>query len=329
VTYDDYGDPNRLYSWETHPLTAYSKSSAVLLENFDIANVTLTDPSGGTIRVPFDFTWVKRPTTPSDSYEVALQPYKSTKQIYLGLLGYTDHLSTNNIPPEYWDNFPYDWFLRVHNPNGGFGRSSQTFSIYISGGENPHGIFGWVTDSGDRAAGIILELRLWDGSAHSTVAATTTTASGFYDFAGVASLENGQSYDVLYRNEDEESHLAYWVTHELTSYTAGSYSSLENFDIANVSLRTPLDLSTTNLPVSFEWLNDPDTRNSYEFILYSDDGDPNFTSGSLGNVGQYTLNVLPSGFNWDTSYAWGVIVHNLDDGSGSSFQTFRVTFSQQ
>jgi hypothetical protein len=93
-------------------------------------------------------------------------------------------------------------------------------------------------------------------------------------------------------------------------------------------LTSPADLSSASPPVAFSWVKrTATTDDSYEFYLYSNDSDPDYYSGPLGDVDQYTLDSLPAGFDWNTSYVWDVTVYNPAGGFGESFEIWAITFN--
>lgn len=194
------------------------------------------------------------------------------------------------------------------------------------------GIHGLVTEKGDPASGIDLELRFYNGSAWSTKAATVTNADGYFSFTGMPALGPDQLYYVLYLNVDDPNHLYIWGTRVLESYNAGAAVPIGNFDVANIELLTPAPGATTGLPATFTW----DRRSAvptdnYEFNLFDpDDGDPYFyTVPPLGYVSSYVLGGLPADFSPGVPYAWNMWVYGDEDleSGGISYWAYYVTFS--
>ena len=179
--------------------------------------------------------------------------------------------------------------------------------------------------------GVWLELRFYDGSAWSTSATTTTDSEGYYAFHSAPSLEPGQRYYVLYRNNaGTVGRLWVWGTRALTTYTAGSSVEIGNFDIADIILVSPPYGRAVALPYTFQWTPRPATpSDSYEFNLYDPtDLDPWFYSDPpLGYVGSFRLTGLPTGFSPKLQYAWEIWAYSPDGGSGISYEARLVTFS--
>ncbi|MBI5304356.1 MAG: DUF11 domain-containing protein [Chloroflexi bacterium] len=189
-------------------------------------------------------------------------------------------------------------------------------------------IYGYVTDNGTPAAGVPLELRFYDGSAWSTVATASTATDGKYTFFASA-LGSGQRYYVRYVNSAASTRLAYWGTRVLTSFAGTSDVAIGDFDIANITLVSPLSGNKVNVPATFSWGVRPATpTDSYEWNLF-DPTNPNLAASTvpLGYVGNFTLNSLPGGFVPNVTYGWYVGVYGPDGGYGMSYYYRRVSFA--
>jgi hypothetical protein len=196
--------------------------------------------------------------------------------------------------------------------------------------KSPVGFKGKVTMNGNPAAGVPVDLRLFDGTNSLTVATTTTTADGSYVFYNTAPLSSGQYYWVRFRNTTNPDQLSLWCTGIDTTYNATHMVTFETFDILNIYLTQPSPGSAVKLPVTFQWLPRPPTpTDSYEFNLFEyDTGNPSFYTEPLGYVDSYTLTSLPPGFNYNTLYCWGIVVYSPEGGYGSSYYCFGVTFNR-
>lgn len=192
------------------------------------------------------------------------------------------------------------------------------------------GIQGYTTDNGQPVGGIALELRRYSGGSWSSQGSTQTDSAGFFRFTP-PSLSSGQRYYVRYVNpENLTTRLAFWGTHELTSYSAGQTVYIGDFDVHNIELQTPAPGATVNVPTTFHWATRPATpSDSYEFDLFDyDDGDPYFyTEPPLGYVGACTLNHLPGRFAPGVQYAWGLAAYSPDGGIGLSYWVYGVIFA--
>jgi hypothetical protein len=191
------------------------------------------------------------------------------------------------------------------------------------------GICGRVSVNGDFTAGVLLELRFFDGANWNTIRTQNTDAGGNYAFTDAPSLAPGQFYYVRYRNYANISgRLWVWATPLISAYSAGGTVPLSNFDIADIQLLSPVN-GVAALPTTFQWVRRAVApSDTYEFNLYDpNDGDPYFyTAPPLGYVGTFTLNGLPPGFSTGTQYAWEIWAYSPDGGYGISFETRMIEF---
>jgi len=192
----------------------------------------------------------------------------------------------------------------------------------------PGGIFGRVTANLSPAAGVTLDLRLWDGSNSYTVLNTTTATDGTYKFTGAPSLASGQTYYVRYLNTaGTPGRLWNWLGPDITSYTAGTNAPGGDFDLADVPLGNPNTETPQALPVTFHWAMRNIASDRYEFeILDAERYEILWRSGDLGRVSSFTLTSLPPGINPGTVYGWDVRI-NSPQGLGLSYGTNFVAFT--
>ena len=192
------------------------------------------------------------------------------------------------------------------------------------------GLYGVVTEAGSPAAGIPLQVRFFNGAEWSTLASGNTALDGSYSFTDLPGLAPGQGYYVLYQNSGyETSRLWTWHTRGIEEFQFGTEVHMGDFDVANIPLYYPVDGDWSEPPVTFEWyVRSASPQDSYEFNLYDPyDGDPYFfTDPPLGYTYQYTLTSLPSGFRYNTLYAWEIWAYSPDGGFGVSYETWAVYF---
>lgn len=197
------------------------------------------------------------------------------------------------------------------------------------------GIYGTVTYNGNPQAGIYLALRYNDGSAWSTWGTVVTDSEGKYLFTGVPTLGSGEKYYVRfdngdYGNEDVTDYLSGWYSFLIETYSSGMYLNGGNFDIANVLQVSPDHGVSVSLPQTFTWTRrSATTDDSYTFNLFDyNDNDPWFETELLGYSDSYTLDSLPSGFNYDMEYGWLVIVYSPEGGYGLPYYARAITFTE-
>ncbi len=221
---------------------------------------------------------------------------------------------------------PGAYYFTVQALNAYGATASNTVEVQIGA------IRGRVTQGGQPAMTVALELRFYDGSGFSNKATTFTDSQGNYVFLQPPSLGPDQQYYVRYSNPgDNASRLAQWRSFTIFEYTAGSVTSGGDFDIQNVALRLPDPEATVGLPARFTWAMRNVPGDAYEFVLF-DPNNPNleYDSGNLGAVGSFTLSGLPSGFSFSKKYGWSVRVYNNprdEFNYGTAYFYRNVTFS--
>lgn len=174
------------------------------------------------------------------------------------------------------------------------------------------GIFGRVTHGGSPAAGVLLRVRFYNGSAYSTAAETTTDVNGDYRFTNVGSLGSGQHYYVLYPNvEQTSSRLFIWASFRINAYTTGTSAAGGDFDIKNVELAAPPNNTRVSLPATFRWNRRGIAGDGFAFQFFElDPGTRAWASANLGDVDGFTVTGLPSDARTGRDYGWSVIVYN-------------------
>lgn len=196
----------------------------------------------------------------------------------------------------------------------------------------PPGVGGRVTDKGAPAAGVLLQLRRFDGVQWTPAAETTTAADGAYLFPNAAGLGAGEMYYVLFPNaEGNVARLGAYGTARLYSYVAGTRVDMSPFDITNIPLRSPSSGVTVNLPATFAWDRRGVAGDSYAWELL----DPNsgisvYLGPQVGENEVYTLVTKPDDIALGVRYGWSVRVYGLprDEANFGVAHFYRsVTFS--
>ncbi len=193
------------------------------------------------------------------------------------------------------------------------------------------GLFGFVTDNGQPAPGVGLELVFFNGATWSVRATATTEADGYYSFPSAPSLSAGQAYYVRYDNPGNSARLAIWYTRLLEEYRAGTTMRIGSFDIANITLSAPASGAGVYVPVTFSWVPRPGSpSDSYALDIFElDDGEPEFYTPPLGYVSSYVVQDVPAGFVTGNRCGWFVLVHGSEDGLGISYYYRMVTFLER
>ncbi len=190
-----------------------------------------------------------------------------------------------------------------------------------------HGdIYGRITVNNQAPPEVLVVLQAYapSGGNEELVSVTTTDAQGNYHFRNVPSLPAGKLYHVVYGpNLFDSRFVRMWYGPDITSYQAGQTLPGGDFDIANVVLTNPPADASRALPVTFTWQKRAYAQDTYTFVL---------TDGSriwfvdLGNVGQYTMQSLPSGAAYHQTYYWYPMIKNGEDSYGIPYEARAITF---
>ena len=234
----------------------------------------------------------------------------------------------------------YYWQVRARNSSGFTGANNgqwwyfsigQKYRIYLPAVLNNQSLqlVGTVTDQGVPVNGTEVLLRYYNGSSWSTYSYTYTDSIGKYQFTTLPTLSAGQEYYVRWDNMTANpDQLWGWYCDHIDSTTTDPNAYICDFDIKNIVLLSPDSGSTVSLPQTFTWLTRTLTTDDYELNLADmSDGVPWWwTDPSLGYMGSYTLNSLPTGFSTGIQYGWWMWVYG-SNGYGESYYYRPVTFS--
>lgn len=189
-------------------------------------------------------------------------------------------------------------------------------------------IYGWVALAGQPAAGVTIELGLYEMENYiGALDQASTDQDGLYSFTVDAGLLGpGQSLGVRYENEAEaEGQLLYWRGYPFAPAAGATTHPGGDFDIADIVLVTPDTSDPLPLPIAFAWLpRDPAWApdDVYQLALawrVGDDTIAAFTSEDLLDD-HYLLGSLPEGFAYGQPMEWWVAVWGAY-GEGRSLST--------
>lgn len=226
-----------------------------------------------------------------------------------------------------WD---YIVWVCNYNPPGNFnGERPYTVAPATEGV-----IGGTVTTGGVPAGGINLTLRRCSNGSCANAGTTTTGADGSYRFTNAASLGDGESYGVGFRNWENgynESYLWYWYGPRITSYSSGANADGGSFDIVNVALAGPQGGATVGLPAEFSWISRGIPGESYSVSFYDVNTWSEVASSQPAEATSLTvgadLSVNGATLQANTPYNWTVFVVNgtWSQGYGESYYYRTVT----
>jgi hypothetical protein len=297
--------------------------------SFDIKNIYHLSPSRGAIvTLPATFCWSSR-NVPGDSYYFVLQQASGATPWEFLTSGANTCYTLNSLPTGFQFGIEYSWSIAVaNNQVDGYDYGLSHYYQEVTFQAGAGAIYGWVTYQGLAAPGIALDLRFYNGTAWSTAATASTDATGKYLFEGIPALSAGQKYYVRYGpNTSNSSYLYAWYGPDIVSYPGGSLVAGGDFDIANVALLSPAAGATVSFPATFTWQRRQLGGEGYRWLLFDPASSDGWTSGDLGDVGEYTLNGLPQGAVTGKVYGWYVEVYASPDSYGTSYFYREVTFS--
>ena len=124
--------PGRVSYWSPPCVTSYAAGTNRHVADFDIADVTLVSPpDGGTVSLPFTFSWIRRPATPSDSYSLYLYDPWTHAYWSSSALGYLGSYQLYGLPSGFTTGKGYLWGVDVSVP-GGSGWGSSYRERYVT-----------------------------------------------------------------------------------------------------------------------------------------------------------------------------------------------------
>jgi uncharacterized repeat protein (TIGR01451 family) len=178
---------------------------------------------------------------------------------------------------------------------------------------------GIVTVRSGAASGVSVELRQRTNSgADTSIATTTTDASGTYTFANTPSAPSDAFYYI--RFSGGAGMLATWYTFPII-YVNGSEFTVPSVELGDVQLSRPLADQPLSLPGQLAW-NSRSSGETYRLFIYAQGktDKPVLDSGSLGTGTSYDISEggLPDG-----KYEGIVQVRDAVAGYGQSQNRFR------
>jgi len=112
--------------WATAKVTSFTPGASVGAGNFDLADISLLAPNpGAVVSLPALFQWVRRPATPTDSYQLSLFDPNSNGGAFgqTNLLGYVNGINLTSVPSDFHSGTTYGWYVAVNSPGDGYGES--------------------------------------------------------------------------------------------------------------------------------------------------------------------------------------------------------------
>lgn len=162
-------------------------------------------------------------------------------------------------------------------------------------------------------------------SVENNVYTATTSATGDFVFAYPAMLQPGEHYYLRYINPTffgdpnayDVTRVSTWASYDLPSYVYDDVLAFPDINVANVDMN--LNALSVPVPHQFSWgRRVGDDTEEYDFLL-TDQAEAYYQTGPLGYVDHFDLDALPTGFDFDLPYIWGIHIVSQTAGEGYSF----------
>ena len=177
----------------------------------------------------------------------------------------------------------------------------------------------------------VVTLRLYGGLNDLAVLTTTTTITGYYEFANAPTPPEGWTYYIQFGpNDTEPAYLHYWLGGDIVNYQAGEVRSGGVFDIADVKLVAPAPDAVARLPLTFEWTPRDGSADEYRVHLVNTVTGQDTALDPVVGQGSATLaeaDAARLGLVYGQRYDWYVEVR-AGGGFGASFGVWEITFAR-
>ena len=186
----------------------------------------------------------------------------------------------------------------------------------------------------DPAPDQTVALRLYNAQNDVVVITTTTTITGYYQFANPPTPPDGWTYYVQYGpNDTNPAYVGYWVGPDIPNYQAGEALSGGVFDIADVKLVAPAPDAVERLPLVFTWTPRGVSLDVYQVHLVNPTTGQDSALDAVGDQGTATLTEADAArlrLEYGQRYFWYVSIQDGDvAGSfGASFGAWDITLAR-
>lgn len=123
---------SQLNYWQSPSVSKFSSNDSVVMDTFDISNVSLGAPAANAITaLPVTFQWSIRASSPTDSYLLVLTDSVTNASFSSPALGYVNSYTLTGLPAGFNAGDKMRWYLKVVAPNGGIGQSFEARTVTI------------------------------------------------------------------------------------------------------------------------------------------------------------------------------------------------------
>ncbi len=200
---------------------------------------------------------------------------------------------------------------------------------------NAVAVYGQMVANGAAAPGVSVSLRRYKGIGDVGVLTTTTSVTGFYQFANPPLPPTGWTYYVAFGpNTSNSTYVHSWASQDITPYTSTFTAPVNvgTINLADVPLLSPAPDATVSFPVTFRWTPRTTTTDNYYVYLREPGAAESLGPGyPVGYADSVTINdasfftELQPGHR----YEWFIVINDSRATSsyGRSFATRPITFS--
>ena len=195
-------------------------------------------------------------------------------------------------------------------------------------------VYGQMVANTAPAQGVSVSLRRYRGTANVGVLTTTTSVTGFYQFANPPLPPAGWTYYVAFGpNTANPAYLHDWASQDITPYTSTLTTPVNvgTINLADTPLLEPAPGATVGFPVTFRWTARTTPTDNYYLYLREPGAAESLGPGyPVGYADSVTL-ADPSFFGLQPghAYEWFIMVNDSRavNSYGRSFAVRPVTFS--
>jgi hypothetical protein len=166
---------------------------------------------------------------------------------------------------------------------------------------------------------------------------TLVVEEGRFEFRNPPPLAEGERYQVWWTNDFEHvdaatsEYLGRWWSRPIEHFGPGDEVDVGVFEVADLKLREICHDCGQSLPITFKWAMRPNRAENYLWSLFRGCGSiaaryGAYRTASLGHHAQYELASTPPGFRLNEKYCWYIFIDDGRNGTGWSFDDWRVTF---
>jgi len=297
----------RLTYAQSYAITTYA-GGRLSGGDLQVQNIYHSSPDhAATVSLPASFCWQTRGVS-GDTYFLVLEDAAQQRHWYAA--GSANCFQLNAMPEGFQYGQTYRWLIGVENEpadNYEWGLSYYYRDVVFQAGAAE--IYGHATQNRAALSGVRIDLDYFDGTTWSTPRQAYTDAAGKYSFANPPTLAAGQIYNATYRNPEKDvQRLAFCYKFFITDYSGGTVWG-GDFELKNVSMQSPPPGDSVTLPATFCWSSRGISGDNYYLRLRN----PSETGAWWYDAGAstcYTLNALPSGWQYGVEYQWSVGVEN-------------------